>query len=117
MLVELSPFLTKLESVNHEIILYTLSHETRNTDQIYNFFSNSLWLLWPWYLWNVRELHKEAVKLIIILARAISGETACSDWCIARHSSPVMPTGIMRLLMPGFWTDWQFQKYKQTNAD
>ena len=50
------------------------------------------------------------------MVRATSGETARSDWTIAGNYSPPMPTGIMKLLMPGFWTDRQFQKYKQTNA-
>ena len=51
------------------------------------------------------------------IARASSGETAHSDWCIAGLYCPVMSTGTMKLLMPGFWMYQQFQNYKQMNAD
>lgn len=52
------------------------------------------------------------------MARAAFGETARSDWSIAGRYSPIMPTDIMKFLMPGFWTDRQFrQNCKQTRID
>ena len=52
------------------------------------------------------------------MARAAFGETARSDWSIAGRYSPIMPTDIMKFLMPGFWTDRQLrQNYKQTRID